>query len=209
MTSNRIIHLSDIAPIGAGSSHFVFEHPDDPDGLIKLPQPIISNMKFRFYEHRHKVTAEKALARRDLITGRVPLALYRGRVDTDLGPGYVVERIDDGHGALAKTCEQFRHVGKLDPEVLAALNTYVDKMLTLGIVCGDITLKNLAIRESDGGYEVIQVDGLGDRVIPLRAWVPSINRLRTGRRFNRIANSIGLGWNGRIFSARPDRKTAR
>ncbi|NKB29272.1 MAG: hypothetical protein GKR99_17635 [Rhodobacteraceae bacterium] len=203
MTADQIIHLSDTPPIGAGSSHFVFEHPDDPDGLIKLPQPIISTLKFRFYERRHRVTAQRALDRQNLISGRVPVALYRGRVETDLGPGYVVERINDGVGNLAQTCEQYRHAGKLEPAILAALNTYVEKMLTLGIVCGDITLKNLAIRTEADGYEIIQVDGLGDRVIPLRAWVPSVNRLRTHRRFDRIAKNIGLVWNGRMFSQRP------
>ena len=203
MTSERIIQLSDTAPIGAGSSHFVFDHPEDPNGLIKLPQPIISNLKFRFYEHRHKITANKALSRQHMIDGRVPVALYRGRVETDLGPGYVVERIDDANGGLAQTCEQYRNAGNLESTVIAALNTYVEKMLTLGIVCGDITLKNLAIRPAGDGFEVIQVDGLGDRVIPLRAWVPSINRLRTSRRFDRIANNIGVSWNGKAFSHHP------
>lgn len=88
----------------------------------------------------------------------------------------------------------------VDDRFLSALNTFLDTLITLNVVCADITLRNVAVINGvDGGLKFILVDGLGDRVIPLRVWIPPMNRYRLDRRLRRIGKSIGLQWEGHAY----------
>ena len=193
------IKLRDTAPLGSGSSHSVYEHPHDPGALIKLPLDHTSHIKFRFYERRHRMTVARAEARKHLISGQIPLARYLGRVETDLGPGYVIERISDADGRLAMTAHAYLCAHGVDDAFLTALNDFLATLYTLNVVCADITLRNVAVIEGTRGLELTLVDGLGDRVIPLRVWIPPMNRYRLNRRLRRIGKGMCLEWDGHAY----------
>ena len=124
---DRFVNLRGTEPLASGSSHSVYRHPQDSGALIKLPREQTSHIKFRFYERRHRMTVVRAKARKHLISGRFPLALYLGRISTDLGPGYLIERISDAEGGLAMTGHDYLCAHGVDDAFVSALNTFLDK----------------------------------------------------------------------------------
>lgn len=209
--------------LAQGTVRDVYAHPVREDRLIKT----FRTRKREAFEQRRGLIAR---LRRNLTLGisigimreyraylrtahwadrsgrKVPLALVGEVVLTDQGLGQVVERITDGQGGLARRLRDFIGTpGGLDDIQLDALNDFVSDIYALGVNVPDISSDNIVW---DGLMKrFVMIDGFGDKTfIPIREWLPVLNRRRTDARLARIGRSPALCWEParRRFSLRPD-----
>ena len=204
-----VLVLSDREPVGQGTRQLVFEHPTQSDTLIKVLKPEIydrnGNLKERrWYRSFHKATAFFPFKREfsefvDLIARHqegapdLPLCYIQGLIQTDLGIGFIYEKIADPDGKLSQTVYQIiksktatqQHIDDLDP--------FFDALEENHVVLGDLNMKNIVYQKrADGTARYVCVDGVGSKqAIPLRKWFKSQNTKKVRQIHERCVRKIG------------------
>jgi hypothetical protein len=211
--------LSSLTPVAEGGGRLVYHHPDYPDCLLKVgkvknPATAKARVEARIAGYfpdfgtrdiRHEIKAYVA-AMLQPGTGResLPVAGFRGLIDSDLGLAMMVERISFEDRLLGPTVRSLaRREGGLSDEHLALLNTFSQLLFAWRVRARDLNPGNIVLGDRDGRARFYLVDGLGDvTIIPLNTWFDAANRVELNRLLTICANSLRLRWDRRARAFR-------
>lgn len=194
-----MIVLKDQTPIAAGTSQFVYAHPDDSALLIKvlkrekLQKSYDRKVGGRIgYKRRHGlyVTWMRELEHYFSVTIRLGyrptfLQRYHGVFDTDLGLGMVVGKETDRSGNLAPTLQTLARSGKLTTEMKQQFQGLLTQLNELRISTTDINMNNIVCSWSESaGDHLVLIEGIGvNTFIPLAKFSNYLNVRSNNRHF--------------------------
>ncbi|MGN6327823.1 MAG: YrbL family protein [Rhodanobacter sp.] len=199
-----MLQLSQATPITTGRHRHIYQHPDQPDQLIKVMRTDLPGksptrgfrLTSRTGPYRGYVREFKEyLASRHADPGPSPLAPVIGLVDTDLGLGLVVQKISGADGGLAPTLISLIRRDGLTPELQQALDTLLAALLRHDVIATDLHAYNI-VYGSDGSSapRLMMIDGFGEKnIIPHRSMSRSHNAARTRRKFERMIRRCRAG----------------
>ena len=202
---DAILNLRDRTPLAQGGSRFVFEHPDDPDLLVKVIRPEVIDDRFgkntKWYKKRRRFgkyssyirEIQEYLAVRETYGDDDPfLQRVVGFARTDMGLGLVLEAVKWVDGSLAPSLRNLIHTRRFDSEAHAALEIFLGGLLRSPVIISDLNMGNIVYSYSeDRGYHFVLIDGIGNNgLIPFKAISKAINRRSKLGRFKRLRTRI-------------------
>ena len=200
-----MMKLSDAPVIAKGNRQYIFAHPSEPALLVKVPQP----GTFDTYGHIPKTgwfarRFSRATMYRDFVREfreyielkaryqepgvLLPICAVHGTVPTDLGLGFVYERISDPDGSLPPTLKELIDTGRLDAWHMSLLNTFFDTLIAHDVLISNKNLKNIIFQtESAGHGRFVWIDSFGcKQVIPILKWSKWLNKFNLERKRKQI-----------------------
>jgi hypothetical protein len=202
---DTILKLKNRTPLTQGASRLVFEHPDDPDLLVKVIRPEVVDDRFgkntKWYKRRRRFgkyssyirEIQEYLAVREKCGEDDPfLQRIVGFARTDMGLGLALEAVKWVDGSLAPSLRNLIHTGRFDSEAHAALETFLDGLLRSPVIISDINMGNIVCSfTEERGYHFVLIDGIGNNgLIPFKAISKTINRRSKLGRFKRLRARI-------------------
>jgi len=200
--SSAMLVLSHISPLAIGHMRRVYQHPENPDLVIKLMRPDVidarTNTRRLWYKRlrraRHLVGHVREL--NEYIATQVvaetrnaPIARMVGLIDTDLGLGLVSEKVREPNGALARTLAAV-YVSENGFSVFLEthLETFFQALLACNVIVGDMHAWNVVYgTDSRGGPGFVLIDGFGEKhVIPMASMSRHYNARNTRRLYRRM-----------------------
>ncbi|WP_165590760.1 YrbL family protein [Ruegeria denitrificans] len=197
------MNLKNSEVIAQGNRQFVYQHPHEPNTLLKIPQPHTtdggSNLKTDSWFDRNfrRSTVYKGFMREfhesfDLMVRYqnrnepIPVCEVRGVVQTDIGIALVYERISEPDGQLSPCLKELAKSGHLTHHHLASLNKHFDMLIEEQVLISNKNTGNIVYQTfSDGSGRWVWIDSFGcKQIIPVRRWFRFLNR----RKINQIRN---------------------
>ncbi|MBR1397956.1 MAG: hypothetical protein IJ563_10545 [Selenomonadaceae bacterium] len=161
----NILTLTDEFFIGAGGHQATYIHPIDQSKCIKIPHtPDDGDVK---KELRYRRICQKKLENSKLVTK------YYGYVDTNMGLGYVFERVLDLDGQTSKDLKDFLPTDEPSSEQLKIIHKllldFKEDFLREKIAIVDTDITNFMVQHiAPDTYQMRIVDNIGTPVaIPL------------------------------------------
>ena len=183
----------------------MFEHPHDPDLLVKVIRPEVVEDRFgsktKWYKKRRRfgkfisyvreiqefIAVEESL-------GKSPHFLQRivGFAQTDIGLGLITEGVRAPNGKLAPSLATLIHEEIFDGKAQKALEISLNQILESEVIVSDLNLGNLVYTHNQElGHYFVLIDGLGNNnPLPFKAISRGINRRIKIIRFARLYNRI-------------------
>jgi hypothetical protein len=200
--------LSQLAPLATGHLRAVFAHPDNPDWLVKIMRPEVVVQRWggwrrwpkRLPRARHYSSYLREIKEYIAIMARhpdgdPPLVRLRGIVETDLGLGLVMERINDPEGRLAPNLHDvLRAERSMSPWLEAELEKLFVGLQRHDVVLGDMHPGNVVYGRPPGGGErrLIVIDGFGEKhLVPYCSMSRQFNHWHNLRMFARLRRKLG------------------
>ncbi len=209
----HVIALAHEAPLAIGHQRAVYQHPVQPDLLIKTMRPESIARRWnsrgrwwkrlpraRQYSSFVRELKEYVAAHARVAGANPPIARVIGLVETDLGLGLVCEKVRGPDGGLAPTLHDVYVRGGGAPAWAdAALEKLLEDLLRHNVIVGDLNGANLAWgSDSRGGPRLIVIDGFGEKsFIPFSSMSPWFNRHFILRRYRRMLRRLATpvsGW---------------
>ncbi len=174
---SEILDLTQAKLIGKGTHKKCFVHPQDPTRCVKVAYNEAGKRDLNrevFYlktRYRRKHTA-------------TILPRFYGEVQTNLGPGYMVDYLQNADGtpclSLKDWLETSTSNAQLDPLIDAAMCTLKQKIYEEQVLCLSIYPENILFpKDRAGNYRPFLVNDLGNSArIPLAYWLQGV-RLRS------------------------------
>ena len=170
--------------IGAGGHQATYIHPVDKTKCIKIPHtPDDGDVR---KEMRYRKMCARKLENSRLLTE------FFGTVETNLGLGYVFERVLDFNGKTSKDLKDFLPQTAPDTQTLQRIWTvllnFKSDFLRENIAIVDTDITNFMVQEpAPGSYRVRIVDNIGTPVlIPLVYWFEFAAAWKAKRYWNKI-----------------------
>lgn len=197
-----MLELRHATPIATGKHRHVYQHPAEPDYLVKIVRAeVLEAAKHAPWYERLSRTGpyrgyirefREYLATRLAAPGASPLARVVGLADTDVGPGLVVEKIRGADGALAPTLDTWVRRDGFTAEVQAALDNLLAALLSHNVIAADLHAFNLVYgSDASGGPRLVMIDGFGEKnIIPHCSMSPRHNAARTRHKFSRMLKRL-------------------
>ena len=199
------LKLKDQTPLAQGASRLVFEHPDDPDLIVKVIRPEVVDDRFenntkwykkrrrfgRFISYIREIQEFRAVSQSS--NANAPfLQRIVGFARTDMGLGLVLEAVKWNDGTLAPTLRMLVHSGRYDATAEQALEDFFKALLDSPVIISDLNMANLVYTHSEGrGHHFVMIDGIGNNsLIPLKSLSRRINRNSKLGRFNYLRARI-------------------
>ena len=170
--------------IGSGGHQATYIHPTDATKCIKIPHNKDDGDVRK--EMRYRKSCANKLENSKLVTK------FFGTVDTNLGLGYIFERVMDYNGKTSLDMKKFLPTTKTDSATLKKIqNILLDfkaDFLRENIAIVDTDIENFMVQEiSPDVYRVRIVDNIGTPVlIPLVYWFEFAAAWKAKRYWNRI-----------------------
>jgi hypothetical protein len=198
--SLKPLAVRDQEPIAVGTSRLVYQHPSDPDLLVKVMRPDFlarRNSRTRWY-HRLKPTRMLSIFIREL---REWLVLYSkgektghsleqvvGIYETDLGIGMLVRAVRDPAGRIAPRLDELLEAGQFDEDAARDLDAFCAAVAESAVTLGALKPGNIVYGVDGAGQrQFILIDGFGEgALIPLRGAFPILNRLAKRQHVRRL-----------------------
>ena len=180
--------LNDELFIGMGGQQKTFIHPTDPSKCVKIAYKG-SNRDLK-KELRYRRICEDHLKNSRLITK------YFGEVPTNMGTGYVYERVRDFNGNTSKDLKKFLETISPNAESLKIVEKillgFKEDFMRECIVTVDRNTANFMVQEtSPGVYQVRIVDNIGTPVlIPLVYYFRFAAKWKARRIWNRWVDDL-------------------
>ena len=178
--------------IGAGGHNATYIHPVDKTKCIKIPHdPNDGDVK---KEMRYRRMCAKKLAKSRLVTE------FFGTIETNLGLGYVFERVLDYNGQTSKDLRDFLPKTKPDTSTLQRIWTillnFKSDFLRENIAIVDTDITNFMVQEpTKGSFRVRIVDNIGTPVlIPLVYWFDFAAAWKAKRYWNKIVDWLAQNY---------------
>jgi hypothetical protein len=203
LKASMMLNLRTSNPVAQGHKRFVFQHPSDPDLLIKVWQPKVIEQRFGNAQPWHKrtryrqyvalqreISEQLALASR--FPGGVPvLQTIVGLTRTDLGVGIVVEKLKGSDGELAPTLNELACKEGITSRLLDRLQQFRSELLYYGVVVGKLHDRNIVLCWRDGEERFVMVDGYGEKTaIPVHNWSRRLNSFHTRSRVDNLIKRL-------------------
>ena len=200
-----VLKLKNRNPLTHGRSRLVFEHPHDPDLLVKVIRPEVVEDRFgsktKWYKKRRRFGKFISIVReiQEFIAveeslGKSPHFLQRivGFAQTDIGLGLITEGVRAPNGKLAPSLATLIHEEIFDGKAQKALEISLNQILESEVIVSDLNLGNLVYTHNQElGHYFVLIDGLGNNnPLPFKAISRGINRRSKIKRFARLYNRI-------------------
>lgn len=180
----NVLTINEELFIGSGGHQATYIHPIDATKCIKIPHAqddgdVRKEMRYR------RICAGK-LERSRLVTK------FFGTIETNLGLGYVFERVLDYNGKTSRDMKKFLPTTRPDSTTLQRIWTllfnFKSDFLSENIAIVDTDIENFMVQESKPGvYRVRIVDNIGTPVlIPLVYWFDFAAAWKAKRYWNKI-----------------------
>ncbi|MFC4277895.1 YrbL family protein [Achromobacter aloeverae] len=204
------LQLDELVPIASGTERSVYQHPYEPNLLVKVvnrrafaatmnkhPWRRLSKALFQregaYSAYIHEL-AEYAAAH-NAADGRwqIPMARVVGLAETSQGLGVLVEKISDGEGGLAPTVEEIvKRAGQLEPELARQLAFFFDSLADHHIILNDISARNIVMGENaQGRHGLYLIDGFGSKqAVPIYILSKALNRRRIQRKVDAMIERL-------------------
>ncbi len=182
----KVLTIDENLFIGSGGHQATYVHPIDRTKCIKIPHMADDGDVRK--EMRYRRMCASKLEKSRLVTE------FFGTVETNLGLGYVFERVLDYNGKTSRDMKKFLPKTCPDTETLqriwTVLLTFKSDFLRENIAIVDTDIENFMVQEpSPGVYRVRIVDNIGTPVlIPLVYWFDFAAAWKAKRYWNRIAD---------------------
>lgn len=189
-----MIRLTGHPVIAEGNRQRVYDHPQDPGLLIKIPKPETYDASGHlhtddFFDHAlRRATVFRGFlrefreyvelkARHQEAGARLPICEVFGVVQTDLGLGLVYERICDPNGQLSPTLHDLVSTGTLTKDHVERLEEHFRILMEEHVVVGNMNPRNLVYQQAaDGPGRFIWIDSFGSKeFIPFRRMSSRLN----------------------------------
>jgi hypothetical protein len=201
-----MIALKGQAPLAAGSTQNVYQHPDDPNLLIKVRKREKVQQAYDRkiggmigYRRRHGVHTTWMRELQHYFSAHLRLGYrpqflqpYYGVVDTDLGLGLVVGKVTNRAGNLAPTLRDVVLRSGAAADIRQKIAELFQQLNELKISTTDINVQNIvcAWTESAGDHLVI-IEGIGvNTFIPLASFSNYFNMRSNNRHFRKTIKSL-------------------
>ncbi|MCA0926975.1 YrbL family protein [Ruegeria profundi] len=195
------LKLKNSQVISQGNRQFVYQNPDDPNTLLKVPQPHTTNGQANlvtdswFDRKFRRSTTYKGFLREfhesfDLMvrfqnrSDPIPVCEVRGVLQTDIGIALVYERISDPDGQLSPSLQELAESGRLTPHHLDCLDKHFDELIEAKVLVSNKNTRNIVFQTfPDGSGRWVWIDSFGSKqIVPVRRWFQFLNR----RKINQI-----------------------
>ena len=187
-----ILEIKEDLFIGSGGHNATYIHPIDRTKCIKIPHdPNDGDVK---KEMRYRRMCAKKLAKSRLVTE------FFGTIETNLGIGYVFERVLDYNGQTSKDLKDFLPKSKPDAQTLQRVWTillnFKSDFLRENIAIVDTDITNFMVQEpTKGSFRVRIVDNIGTPVlIPLVYWFEFAAAWKAKRYWNKIIDWLAQNY---------------
>jgi hypothetical protein len=200
-----ILNIKDQTPLAQGASRLVFEHPYDPDLIVKVIRPEVVEDRFgnntKWYKKRRRFgrfisyirEIQEFLAVSQASDVNAPfLQRIVGFARTDMGLGLVLEAVKWTDGTLAPSLRQLVHSGKYDAATEQSLENFFEALLDSPVIISDLNMANLVYTHTeDRGYYFVLIDGIGNNsLIRLKSLSRRINHNSKLGRFKKLRARI-------------------
>lgn len=174
--------------IGMGGRQKTYIHPLDPSKCVKIAYS--GNIRDVEKELRYRKICAERLKDSRLITK------YFGTAPTNLGTGYVYERVRDYNGATSKDLGVFLSTAESVQQVETVLLGFKEDFLNECIVTVDRNTANFMVQElPQGVYQVRIVDNIGTPVlIPLVYYFKYAAKWKARRMWNIWVNHLAKNY---------------
>lgn len=197
-----ILTLSSAQAFAQGGNRLCFIDPEDSSRCIKVRRPDFTLEDLRrkkgfpkkllplshFDDNREEYEVIHALRARHGETVFELIGRCYNFVETDLGPGLVLELVRDGDGRISQSLKaQIWHQG-YTPDCRQAVERFCQRWRALQIPSRDLLLHNILVQKDEQGriQRLVVIDGLGSpNIIPFY-WLPA--RLRSAKVERKVAN---------------------
>src|SRR5690349_19836104 len=142
-----MIELKSSTPIAAGHLRLVYDHPSQPECLIKVMRPEMVAKRWARWHKRvpraqHYTGFVRELKEYIGLQARLPgasppIARTLGVVETDIGLGLIVERVRGDDGKPGPTLESIVRRDGMAPWVVAALEKFRADLFRYNVIVGD------------------------------------------------------------------------
>jgi hypothetical protein len=175
-----IVELSEQEPFGVGGRRICYVDPRDASRCIKVlrndekrtvrirPGLIPNRFRREYNNNAHEQHELGKLFRRLGDDASECLPSCYGVINTDLGPGLVLDLIRDHDGKISRSLRELVSTGHQPSEFRQAFELFSDFMIRHAVLSRAILDHNLATQHrADGSWHLYLIDGLGDP-----AWLP-------------------------------------
>ena len=190
----------------AKRSKYIFHHPHDDRLLIKVMRVDAKRKSWgmkRFYKSMRRSGAHTDLLRQvteyfvvSVNSPVLPRCLSRifGLIETDMGPGLLVEKITSADGTPATQMKELLKQGPLSDALKDKVHQFMDDLSRHEVVLNDLGLRNMVLAtEPSGESRFVLIDGFGERaLIPLCSMSRRFNRFNTRRKFRKLLWLCGM-----------------
>lgn len=194
---DSILKLSDLKPFGIGGRRFCFVHPLEPAKCIKVLRQddrrtvrtrgswLIPARFRRAYDnnaHEHAVLSQLARRIGPAVAQHLPRSY--GYVDTDMGPGLVLDLVRDADGKISRSLRELISIGQPVEQFRPAFEELTRFMVEHRVLTRAVLDHNIAVQDrGDGSWRMVIIDGLGDSAwVPLARWIAPIGRAKIRKR---------------------------
>lgn len=184
-----MIELAKDLYLGEGHQRVCYRHPTDSGLCIKVLKPRKSAVR----QHNQELLELGKLKGVQGASGYVTAQV--AEVLTSEGVGYVFPMLADANGRQARSLSAFLKSDLYErDEVERRLKNLGEFLLRHCIVFRDINASNILCPvNADGGYQLIVIDGVGDRVeypLNLMNKVPILARRKIRRRWRKVMEGL-------------------
>lgn len=204
--SEKIINVSGLQPFGTGAHRKCFPHPDNPDQCIKVI-------------YNESASARKEIVRElkyyDVLSSSLKdwrgVPRYYGKVQTDMGTGYVYDLIRNYDGSAAPTLQKLMRDCKTEEEAQVILGIfkkfrqylYDNEIQTLPLQSYNVLCQKTGPGADD--YMPVACDNLGERAgIPLSRWFTFLCHRKQERRWKAFMETQSVKEFLEKFKINPD-----
>jgi len=195
---DTFLKLKNLKPLAQGSFRWVFQHPEDPDLLVKVIHADAMAKRFgkktRWYKRPRRYGKYLCFAReiQEFITVHAQtntaapfLQRIIGFAQTDLGLGIIVQAIRNSDGNLAPTLRNLINNGLYDAAIKKSLDDFLALLLESDVIINDLSPGNIVYTHNEKlGNHFVMIDGLGNNsFIPFKNMSKTINRRSKLKRF--------------------------
>lgn len=184
----RVFVLNDTQLLGRGHHKAAYRHPDDFGLCIKIPYETPD------YDLKRELLYRKVRKWRELPSS--VLTEYYGTVDTNLGVGYVFERMMDCDGNPSISLQEFLNGKTLNAEqekfISELLRQLHRKELEEEIITSDTNPENFYIQQKEPGMYCLRIiDNIGSPAfIPVIYFIPLLARQHVEKYWKRFIREI-------------------
>lgn len=206
----QILDVKELKKLGEGGYKTVYQHPGDPNKVIKLmrPQRVAEDGTFKKHGRlkKHSMQGMYRQFRREIIqylqlcktnykyrNFSFPIETPYDFVPTTIGLGLSTEKILAPSGQVESLADLVKKK-KFGAKHAVALEKFFQDCIDLHVVFGEVNANGILYTESRNGRpEFVLVDGIGEKlVIPVRSCLKFNNTRYVKKVKKEICQSLGI-----------------
>lgn len=201
-----MLRISHLEPMAQGGRRYVYVHPDDDSKVVKIlkshSKPEVRRKYAKWYKKLRSLDHfDDNIRELNAFIGLrlKPKAIFPffphcdGIIETDKGFAIMTDCIRDEvettKGDVSQNMREYREQHGITPELLQALDVFLQMLKENYIITRDIHDHNLMVQRSVNGLHIIMIDGLGNSdFIPLANYVKWLANYKINRKIRRFYN---------------------